>query len=54
MHSTGVIYLNEYYAKDRSQKLPSDFAKFVLEYMQKGKQLIDLGCGNGRDSIFFL
>jgi SAM-dependent methyltransferase len=53
MHSKDVIYWNEYYGKDRAPKPPSDFAKFAMEHMQKGKLLIDLGCGNGRDSIFF-
>jgi cyclopropane fatty-acyl-phospholipid synthase-like methyltransferase len=48
-----VHYWDEYYGENRAPKLPSDFAKFALEYMQRGKTLIDLGCGNGRDSDFF-
>ena len=31
----------------------SDFAVFSLPYLEKGQRLIDIGCGNGRDSIFF-
>ena len=48
-----VKYWDEYYGNDHAPKPPSDFAKFALEHMQQGKQLIDLGCGNGRDSMFF-
>jgi SAM-dependent methyltransferase len=32
---------------------PSDFAKFSVNYMKTGAKLIDIGCGNGRDSFFF-
>jgi len=50
---TDVSYWNEYYGKDNAPKPPSDFARFAIEYMEQEKQLIDLGCGNGRDSVFF-
>ncbi len=46
-------YWNKFYASERALKAPSNFAKTVLDYMEKGKQLLELGCGNGRDSIFF-
>lgn len=51
-------YWDSYYmgkeAKTRSMSDPSLFAQFVLsKYMEAGKDLIELGCGNGRDSIFF-
>ena len=29
------------------------FAQFVLKFMEVGRSLLDIGCGNGRDSIFF-
>ena len=48
-----VQYWNEYYSNDLAPKPPSDFAQFALKYMEQGKMLIDMGCGNGRDSIFF-
>jgi len=46
-------YWDKYYGDDLAPKPPSDFAKFACEYMDAGKMLIDLGCGNGRDSRFF-
>lgn len=49
-----VIYWNNYYKTELKElKEPSDFAKEVSCYLKKGKSLIDLGCGNGRDSLFF-
>ena len=47
-------YWNEYYAKNMAVNLPSPFAKFVYEnYLTTGKDLLEIGCGNGRDSIYF-
>jgi len=49
-----VQYWDKYYnAKPQDISQPSDFAKFAMTYMQPSKKLIDLGCGNGRDSVFF-
>jgi len=31
----------------------SDFAEFVLRYIKPTESIIDLGCGTGRDSIYF-
>jgi len=53
MQAKEIQYWNQYYGKDAAVKPPSDFAKVVVEHMEKDKQLIDLGCGNGRDSMFF-
>lgn len=51
-------YWNNYYAsiEAKSEKLsaPSLFARTVLKkYMKAKKYLIELGCGNGRDSLWF-
>lgn len=51
-------YWDKYYgnedAKDKSMFEPSLFACVMYEkYMEKGKDLIEFGCGNGRDSIYF-
>lgn len=47
-------YWNEYYKKTASEELkPSKFAVDMADYMEKGKRLLELGCGNGRDSLFF-
>ena len=49
----GINYWNEYYKSDNAPRQPSDFAEFSVKYMKPDKKLIDLGCGNGRDSIYF-
>ncbi len=51
-------YWNNYYADKAfgsgGGTKPSLFACFAFqEYMEAGKELIELGCGNGRDSLFF-
>jgi hypothetical protein len=46
-------YWEQYYEKHPEAFEPSDFAKFVTKYINEGDYLIDLGCGNARDSIFF-
>lgn len=46
-------YWIEYYKKNLAPHEPSRFALDILEKLEKGKSLLELGCGNGRDSIFF-
>jgi tellurite methyltransferase len=54
-------YWNEYYGDDKAPEISSDFAIFIYcNYLSDGEtkldkeiRLIDIGCGNGRDSIFF-
>lgn len=48
-------YWKEYYKHQGAQQLePSLFARFVLDnYLRGEHSLVELGCGNGRDSIFF-
>ena len=49
-------YWNKFYKNKKIISKPSSFAKFVSrKYLKKNKnvKLIDIGCGNGRDSIFF-
>lgn len=47
-------YWNAYYSKDVTPHDASDFACYVLEnYLKKSYRLLELGCGNGRDSLFF-
>ena len=48
-------YWNQYYLNCPQSILnASDFAKSVIVKMEPGQHLLDLGCGNGRDSLFFL
>lgn len=51
-------YWNDYYASrarvSASKEEPSLFACTMLQrYMKSGKNLVELGCGNGRDSLYF-
>ena len=46
-------YWTEYYAKNSKPTNASTFAEFVLPKLSENKNLIELGCGNGRDSIYF-
>ena len=47
-------YWNKYYLKKIKFK-ESTFAKFTYNFLKKKKiqNIIDIGCGNGRDSIYF-
>jgi adenylylsulfate kinase-like enzyme/SAM-dependent methyltransferase len=52
---SSLNYWNDYY-KHAVEDLgkPSDFARFAMTYMRgEGGKLIDIGCGNGRDSFYF-
>ena len=47
-------YWKNIYSRQSESEMPSLFARYVAETLDiKGKQLIELGCGNGRDAIFF-
>lgn len=48
-------YWNEYYKSlgyDRIE--PSDFAQYIVMELPLKSHILELGCGNGRDSLFFL
>lgn len=53
---TETDYWNSYYDNGgNAPLLPSQFATFIAgEYLGSKRRVIDLGCGNGRDSLFFL
>lgn len=46
-------YWSNYYNEHKESFEPSFFSKSITKFLGKGDSLIDLGCGNGRDSIFF-
>lgn len=48
-----ILYWDKFYQKKFNLSKPSSFAKFIFKYLKKNKKLIDIGCGNGRDSFFF-
>ena len=52
------IYWNKFYDKTHTNlQEPSLFARFVYEnYLKdkKGAKLVEFGCGNGRDSLYFI
>ena len=47
-------YWKEFYENRRGYINPSLFAEFVLDnFLKSNESLVELGCGNGRDSVFF-
>ena len=46
------MYWNEFYRKHKEFS-PSLFAQSLVDKLEEGKYLLELGCGNGRDSLFF-
>ena len=47
-----INYWDTYYKNNRKIK-ESSFARFVIKKIDKNSEIIDIGCGNGRDSFFF-
>jgi len=41
-----------FYKKGEAPTEPSSFAEFILKKGIKGKTLVDVGCGNGRDTYY--
>lgn len=46
-------YWNNYYQNKSAPLSESQFANYVLSFIDPGKTIIDCGCGNGRDALFF-
>lgn len=46
-------YWANYYRKNLDPTKQSSFAEFILPKLTKDKRLIELGCGNARDSVYF-
>ena len=47
-------YWKSIYSKQSEGERPSLFAIYIADnYDLEGKNLIELGCGNGRDAIYF-
>jgi len=48
----GKEYWENFY-KDFKVYHPSSFANFCLQHIPRGSSIIDVGCGNGRDTYLF-
>ena len=46
-------YWNKFYSELKKSE-PSSFAQFCLQYLSTDDTLLDVGCGDGRDSLFFM
>ena len=46
-------YWQKYYSTNYKPTSKSGFAEFVMPYLKKANNLLELGCGNGRDCIYF-
>jgi tellurite methyltransferase len=46
-------YWNKYYSKHNALGEPSSFAKSIIKNIPIKSKLMELGCGNGRDSYYF-
>ena len=56
MKNKNIDYWNKFYKRIKIQQ-PSKFALFAYKKLTKLKKkftMIDVGCGNGRDTIFFI
>lgn len=47
------IYWNDFYTNGQVESGQTLFAEFVEKYCTPGRKMVDIGCGNGRDSVFF-
>jgi len=46
-------YWNNFYSTNKLINKPSSFAIEIVKFLDKNSSLLELGCGNGRDSFFF-
>ena len=53
-YSRDSAYWDVYYEQNLAPVEPSMFAKYAISYMKPNTNLLELGCGNGRDSLFFV
>ena len=53
MSQSSESYWNRYYLGRDGFSCPSQFAAFILNEFSHKRRFIDIGCGDGRDSLFF-
>ena len=50
----GLIHFwNQFYKEGKVPSFPSPFAKYVAKKLPTNQNILEIGCGNGRDSKFF-
>lgn len=52
-HGGEARYWDDYYARVGGPGLPSQFATFVAGELDRPHRVVEFGCGNGRDAMFF-
>ena len=49
-----IKYWNDFYKKNSVTTEPSPFARFISDLkLEDCGDIVDVGCGNGRDTLFF-
>ena len=48
-----IQHWGEYYKKDNAPSFPSPFTEYVANKLSTEQNILEIGCGNGRDSKFF-
>ncbi len=46
-------YWENYYSEKLGHQKPSSFSVEILNFIKRGESILELGCGNGRDSFYF-
>jgi len=53
LEKSAQLYWENFYTRQLNQFPPSQFAAFIANEFKNHPLFIDIGCGNGRDSLFF-
>ena len=48
-----IHHWDEYYQKDNAPSFPSPFAEYVVNKLNTQQDILEIGCGNGRDAKYF-
>ena len=48
-----LIYWKNFYKKNCKPFLQSSFAEYCLQFLNRDDSILEIGCGNGRDCLFF-
>ena len=48
-----IHHWDVYYKKDKAPSFPSTFAEYVANKLSTKQNILEIGCGNGRDSKYF-